>query len=119
MSVNLSDWGNVPVDHVAKLVSSHGCTSKCIPNVPTISECRPQCGSRATRQKGATPPNNPGGAEGWGPGRAEWVGTQRVLLSESEGSIARHFEIKQVIDEGVGTHAADMRGKRALDHRLA
>src|SRR6202023_944220 len=53
------------------------------------------------------------------PGRAEWVGTQRVLLSESEGSIARHFEIKQVIDEGVGTDAADMRGKRALDHRLA
>ena len=40
----------VAVVPVTKLGSSHGCTSRYIPNVPTISECLPQCGSRATRQ---------------------------------------------------------------------
>ena len=51
------------------------------------------------------------------PGRAERIGAQRVLLAETERLVAGQFEIKQVVDEGIGADAADMRGKRALDHR--
>ncbi len=50
-------------------------------------------------------------------GRAERIGAQRVLLAETERLVAGQFEIKQVVDERIGTDAADMRGERALDDR--
>ena len=50
-------------------------------------------------------------------GRTERIGTERVLLAEAERLVAGEFQIKQVVDEGVGADAADMRGKCALDRR--
>jgi hypothetical protein len=51
-------------------------------------------------------------------GRAERIRAKRVLLTEGQRRIADEFEIEQIVDEGVGAHAADMRSKRAIDPRL-
>ena len=109
MSVNLSDWGSVAVVPVAKLGSSHGCTSK------IHSE-------RADHERMAAPmrferdaPIRRNAAEQ--PGPVERIDAQRVLLVEPERPVSRQFEIEQVVDHRVGADAADMRGKRALDDR--
>src|ERR1700730_15309332 len=49
------------------------------------------------------------------PGRAEGIGTQALLRVEVERAVARHFQIKLVVDEGISADPAHMRGKSALD----
>lgn len=49
--------------------------------------------------------------------RAKWIGPHRVLLAEAQRLVAGDFEIEQIVDEGVGAHAANMGRKRALDQR--
>src|ERR1700730_11139747 len=53
------------------------------------------------------------------PGRAERVGTERVLLVEPKSLVAGQLEIEQIIDERVGADAANMRGESPLDQSLA
>jgi hypothetical protein len=42
-------------------------------------------------------------------GRAERIRAERVLLTEGQRPIAGEFKIEQIVDEGVGADAADMR----------
>src|ERR1700722_692655 len=50
-------------------------------------------------------------------GRAEWVRAEIVLRAEAQRLVTRQFEVKQVVDEGIGADASNMRGESALDHR--
>src|SRR6185437_14519973 len=50
-------------------------------------------------------------------GRPERVGAETVLRAKAERLVTGEFEVKQVVDKGIGADAADMRGEGALDHR--
>ena len=47
--------------------------------------------------------------------RAKRIGADRVLLAEAQRLVAGDLEIEQVVHQGVGANATDMRGKCALD----